>query len=130
KAVIKPQGPELPELQLTVDELLQDPFKEGTTIEQYFELCERLPREGNFFSQWYTLPPKMQSDIEDLIVEGHRLLGPAVIKQIQTLLGDTQTITSHKKKFVLGLPDVSNNPQLVALIDEVWPLANSVVSGL
>lgn len=130
KAVVKPQGPELPELQLTVDEVLQDPFKDGTTIEQYFELCERLPREGNFFSQWYMLPPKMQSDIEDLIVEGHRLLGPPVIKQIETLLGDLKTITSQKKRFVLGLPDVENNPQLVTTIDELWPLANNVVSVL
>ena len=130
KAVIKPQGPELPELQLTVDEILQNPFKDGTTIEQYFELCERLPREGNFFSQWHALPAKMQSDIEDLIVEGHRLLGPPAIKQIQTLLGDLQTITSQKKKFVLGLPDVANNPQLVAMVDELWPLANGVVSAL
>lgn len=130
KAVVKPQGPELPELQLTVADVLQDPFKDGTTIEEYFDLCERLPREGNFFSQWYTLPPKMQSDIEDLIVDVHRLLGPPVIKQIQTLLGDMKTITSQKKKFVLGLPDVGNNPQLVATIDEMWPLANSVVSAL
>lgn len=130
KAAIKPQGPELPELQLTVDEVLQDPFKAGTTIEQYFDLCERLPREGNFFSQWYTLPPKMQSDIEDLIVQVHRLLGPPVIKQIQTLLGDLKTITSQKKKFVLGLPDVSSSPELVAMIDEHWPLVNSFVTAL
>lgn len=130
KAVVKPQGPKLPELQLTVDEVLQDPFKDGTTIEQYFELCERLPREGNYFSQWYMLPPKMQTDIEDLIVEGHRLMGPAVIKQIETLLGDLKAITGQKKKFVLGLPDVENNPQLVTTIDELWPLANNVVSVL
>lgn len=130
KAVVKPQGPKLPALQLTVDEVLQDPFKDGTTIEQYFELCERLPREGNYFSQWYMLPPKMQTDIEGLIVEGHRLMGPSVIKQIETLLGDLKTITSQKKRFVLGLPDVENNPQLVTTIDELWPLANNVVSVL
>ncbi len=130
KAVTKPSGPELPELQLTVDELLQNPFKDGTTIEQYFELCERLPQEGNFFSQWHTLPPQMQSDIEDLIVQGHRLLGPSTVKQIQTLLSDLKTITSQKKKFVLGLPDVASSPQLVAVIDELWPLANGIVSAL
>ncbi len=130
KAVIKPLGPELPELQLTIDELLQNPFKDGTTIEQYFELCGRLPQEGNFFSQWYTLPPKMQSDIEDLIVQAHRLLGPSTVKQIQTLLSDLKTITSQKKQFVLGLPDVASSPQLVAMIDKLWPLADGLVSAL
>jgi hypothetical protein len=130
KAEVKVEGPELPELNLTVEELLQSPFKENSSIEQFFETLERLPEEGNFFVGWHTLPPKMQNDIEDLIIAVHQKLGASTMKQIQVLLGDLNTIATEKKKFVLGLPKVGSNPQLITGLDRAWPLLSGLTTAL
>lgn len=130
KAVVKPEGPELPDLHLTIEDLLQNPYKDGTTIEQFFETYARLPQEGNFFSLWHSLPPKMQDDIEDLIIAGYKQLGPSTIKQIQILLGDVNTIATDKKKFVLSLPEIADNPALLMGLDQAWPLVSSLTNAL
>lgn len=130
KAVVKPKGPQLPELHLTIEDLLQNPYHNGTTIEQFFETYARLPQEGNLFSRWHSLPPKMQDDIEDLIIAGYKQLGPSTIKQIQILLGDVNTIATDKKKFVLSLPEIANNPALLTVLDQAWPLVSSLTNVL
>ncbi|MCA9181245.1 MAG: hypothetical protein KDA51_07320, partial [Planctomycetales bacterium] len=130
KALVKPEGPELPDLHLTIEDLLQNPYKNGTTIEQFFETYARLPQEGNFFSLWHSLPPKMQVDIEDLIIAAYKQLGPSTIKQIQILLGDVNTIAADKKKFVLSLPEIADNPALLMGLDQAWPLVSSLANAL
>ena len=130
KAQVKPKGPELPDLHLTIEDVLQNPYKDGTTIEQFFETYGRLPQEGNLFGAWYSLPPKMQNDIEDLIIAGYKQLGPSTVQQIQILLGDLKTIANDKKKFVFSLPMIANNPALLTGLDQGWPLVSSLTNVL
>ena len=131
KAEVKPESSfELPEVNLSVDELLKSPFTSSTSLEQYFQTLDRLAQEGNFFSGWHTLPPKMQSDLEDVIIQGYQVLGPATLTQIQTLLNDLNTIARDKQQFVLGMPEVAANPQLAAELQNHWPLIAALADGL
>lgn len=131
KAEVKPQvSIELPQLDLNVDEMLKSPFTANTTIDQFFQTMDRLTEEGNFFSGWHALPPKMQTDIEDLIIKGHAALGQSTVKQLQVLLNDLNTIARDKKQFILGLPEISANPQIAAQLEQHWPLVATLISGL
>ncbi len=121
---------ELPQLNLNVNEMLRSPFTPGTTIEQFLQTADRLPLEGNFFSGWHALPPKMQTDIEDIIVKGHQVLGPGTIKQMQILLTDLHTILRDKREFILNLPEITANSQMAAMLEKNLPLVSSLVGGL
>ncbi len=130
QAEVKPDVPELPELNFSLDEMLQSPYSDSTTIEQFFEIAQRLPAEGNYMSLWHGLPPKMQTDVEDLIVRTYQLLGPSTITQLQTLINSCHSITSGKRSFILNHPLLSNPPQLLEQVHRTLPLASGMLQGL
>jgi hypothetical protein len=131
KAEVKPKVTvELPQLNLDVNELLRSPFASNTDIQKFLQILERAPQEGNFLVGWHALPPKMQTDIEDLIVKGYQVLGPATVKQIQILLHDLDKILQDKQQFIKGLPQVQANPLVAEQIDQNLPLLANFVAGL
>jgi hypothetical protein len=131
KAEVKPEVTiELPELNLDVNELLKSPFANNTDIEKFLQILERAPQEGNFLVGWHALPPKMQSDVEDLIVKGYEVLGPSTVKQMQMLLNDLDTVLQDKQQFIKGLPQVQANPLVVEQMDQNLPLLANFVAGL
>lgn len=131
KAEVKPQVTlELPEFNLTVEDLLKNPFTSATSIEQFLQTLERLPKEGNFISGWHALPPKMQTDLEDLIVKGHQVIGPATVKQVQILLNDLNTILNEKQQYILGVPAIAANPLFTEGLEKNLPLVGKLFESL
>ncbi len=131
KAEIKPKVTfNLPELNLSVEELLKSPFLGNTSIEQFLQTVDRLPREGNFVSAWHAMPPKMQTDVEDLIVKGHQVLGPATVKQVQILLTDLNTVLRDKQSYIMALPEVTSNALTAEALEKNLPLMAKLVDGL
>ena len=131
KAEVKPKFTlELPEFNLTVEDLLKSPFTSPTSIEQFLQTLERLPKEGNFISGWHALPPKMQTDVEDLIVKGHQVLGTATVKQMQILLNDLNTILNEKQQYILGVPAIAANPLFTEELEKNLLLAGMLFEGL
>jgi hypothetical protein len=131
KAEVKPEITiELPQLNLDVNELLKSPFASNTDIQRFLQILERAPQEGNFLVAWHALPPKMQADIEELIVKGYQVLGPTTVKQIQMLLHDLDKVLRDKQQFIKGLPQIQANPLVAEQIDQNLPLLASFVAGL
>ncbi len=132
KAEVKPAEPELelPKLDLNLAQMLKSPFPQETKIDQFLEILQRESEAGNFFVGWHALPPKMQTDVEEVIIKGYGFIGPAVIKQVQILLRDLNTIAQDKKEFVLGLPELASAGPVKAQIEQQWPLVASLSAGL
>jgi hypothetical protein len=120
---------EIPELSLNVDEMLRSPFPSNPTIEQFLDILQREHAAGNFFVDWHAIPPKMQSDIEDLVVKSVEVVGPTTVNQIRILLRDLNTIVQDKQEFILAHPMVASQPQLVAQLEKHWPLLTGTVGA-
>jgi hypothetical protein len=120
---------EIPKLSLNVDEMLRSPFPSNPTIEQFLDILQREHAAGNFFVDWHAIPPKMQSDIEDLLVKSVEVVGPTTVNQIRILLRDLNTIVQDKQEFILAHPMVASQPQLVAQLEKHWPLLTGTVGA-
>lgn len=121
---------DLPEINITAEEMLESPFPEETTLEQFLEIVKSETEAGNAFVGWHAMPPKMQTDIEDVIVRGVEKIGPSTLKQIQILMGDLHTIVTEKKDFIFGNPAIASEPQLKSVLQDNWPLLSGLVGAL
>ncbi len=92
----------LPELNLSMNEMLKSPFTTGTSIEQFLAIVKREVAAGNFMVAWHALPPKIQADSQEVLVKAFAVVGPSTIKQIQILLRDLNTIVQEKKEFIFN----------------------------
>ncbi len=132
KAEIKVAEPELelPKLEFTAEQILKSPFPQNASIDQFIEIVQRELAAGNFLVSWHAMPPKMQTDVEEIIVKGHQVIGPSTVKQVQILLRDLNTIVRDKKEFIFGLPEVSSAAGLKLQLQQQWPLIEGLITAL
>ncbi len=109
-----------PSFTLSGVELLKSPFPVNATVEQFMDTFVAEVERGNFFVAWHALPPKMQTDLETLMVRVLGSIKPAQLVQIRTLMKSVNTIVQEKKEFILGHPDVAIQPGAVASLDAEW----------
>lgn len=119
-----------PEFTLDPEELLKSPFPDDPTIEQFLSTIKEEVEQNNSFIFWHCLPTKMQTDIALLVEKAVDKIGPGPIAQIRTLMGNVDTIVKDKKEFVLGHPMVAAQPQVVSILDSVWPQLAGLVGAL
>lgn len=132
KAEIKVEVPalELPKLEFTAEQILKSPFPQNASVDKFLEIQFRELSAGNFVVLWHALPPKLQADVEEVIVKGHQVVGPATVKQVQILLRDLEIVVRDKKEFIFGLPEVAGLGQFKTQLEKAWPLLEGTVSAL
>lgn len=132
KAEVKPEFEpvELPELNLSVAEMLKSPFPPNVKIDQYFDILKREYAAGNFFVDWHGLPPKIQTDIEDVIVKAVEVIGPTTITQVQILLRDLNTVVQDKQEYLFANPQIAAQPEVVGELKKHWPFISGFVAAL
>ena len=114
---------EIPELNLNVSDMLKSPFPSNPTIEQFFDVLKREHDAGNYFVDWHAIPPKMQSDIEDVIVKAVEVVGPTTINQIRILLARCEYRRSRQTRIHSGQSDGCQQPATgCSTRERHWPL--------
>ncbi len=103
------------------NELMISPFSGGASLEQFLDTTKSEIQRGNLFIAWHGVPPKLQNDVEDLMVKGVSTMGSTAIVQIRNILKSLNNIVHEKRDFILGYPALAAQPQLVAQLQEDWP---------
>lgn len=122
--------PFVPKETLPVDDLLTSPYPKNPTIEQFLDISMSETSRGNLFVSWHGLPPKMQNDIEALVVRGANKLGSQTINQIKALMKSVNIIVSEKKDFILGYPAVAAQREVVSGLETNWGLLSGFVGAI
>lgn len=110
--------------------LLEYPFPENPTVEQYFDKVIAEMEAKNQMVGWHMLTPEMQTDVEDLVVSSIDQGGKEVLVQIRFLMRNLATIVHDKKSFLLASPLVGRNPQMARSLDFAWPHITTYVDAL
>ncbi len=106
---------------LDVESLRTSPFTPDMTLEQFARTMESELHRGNPVAVWHALPPKMQSDAEDIFISAMGLVQP-FWKQAHRLVQGLAKVAREKKKFVFGHPRVAADPEIKERLDPVWPV--------
>ncbi|MEZ6135263.1 MAG: hypothetical protein R3C53_10170 [Pirellulaceae bacterium] len=105
----------------TSDEILISPFVAGTSLEQFLDKGIAEIKRGNMFVVWHALPPRMQNDLEDVMVKAMGNLGKQPIVQLRVLLGSLSGIVHEQRDFIFGYPAVAAQPEVIAEMEPDWP---------
>ena len=107
----------VPEFTISGEELLKSPFASNPTIEQFLDTAIAEIERGNQFVFWHALPPKMQTDLEDLVVKAMAKVGPQPLAQIKSLLKTINVIVREKRDFIFAQPTPSGRCPGRELVD-------------
>lgn len=130
KAEIAPTIDVPPPTQINLETVLQSPFSDSQTLEQFVEVFGSEMDQGNLFVAWHALPSKMQESLEDLIVAGMDKVGDGPIVQIKTLMGNLNTIVSEKKDFIFNNKTLMSNRRIKKQLYSVWPVIEQFVGSI
>lgn len=109
-----------PSFTISGQELLKSPFTSNPTIEQFLDTFIAEVERGNAFVTWHALPPKMQTDVETLMLRAVGAVKPTQWVQVRALMKSVNTIVQEKKEFILGHPDVAGQADMVQSLDADW----------
>ncbi len=118
-----------PTFTVEADDLLKSPYPSNPTVEQFLDTVNAEFERGNIFIAWHSLPPKMQTDIETLLV---RILGsvkPAQMVQLRALMKSINTIVVEKRDFIFAQPDILTQPDAVEQLTAEWPKIASLTTS-
>lgn len=110
-----------PPFELDASEMLKSPFPDDPSIEEFLGILKRESDADNPLVFWHALPTKMQNDVEDVAVKAVGKLGRSVITQLRSLFRNLNTIVQEKKEFIKNNPYVAAQPQVVAMVEPLWP---------
>lgn len=130
KAVIEPLFEIPPPRSFDVDALLQTPFSETQSLEEFITVAQAEFNSGNYFVLWHMLPEPMQADLAKLGARGMEKVGSAPIVQIKTLLKQLNTVVTEKEEFVFGYPDIAGSKAEKREMATMWPILKQVVQSL
>jgi hypothetical protein len=120
----------VPSMTMSANELLTSPFGSATTLEQFLDTAIAELERGNSFVVWHALPPRMQNDIEDLLVNSMAALGKGPIVQLRSIMKSVNTVIHDKSNFILAHPALASQPEVVASLQKQWPMIAGISSKI
>lgn len=120
----------VPTTTMTANELLSSPFSSSATLEQFLDTAIAELERGNAFVVWHALPPRMQNDIEDLLVQAMGALGKGPIVQLRSIMRSVNTVVHEKSNFILAHPALASQPEALANLQSQWPMLAGMSSKI
>ncbi len=125
-----PKAPVGLELTDESKKLLEYPFPEDPSVEQFLDKMIEELDSGNSMVLWHALTPEMQADVEDIVLGTMDSGGKELLVQIKALTRNLATLVRDKKTFILANPMVGRNPQVARGLELAWPHLVSLTETL
>jgi len=89
-----------PEVVAPITSIMDFPFGEDPTIDQFLKTSVNEWKRGNNFVVWHMLPPRMQQDIVHIISHTMNTLGPAGATTFRGAFGVLGSLASKKRDWI------------------------------
>ncbi|MFK7736839.1 MAG: hypothetical protein AB8B50_12460 [Pirellulaceae bacterium] len=130
KAELAPVVELPPAPEVSVDSVMNSPFTESQSLDEFVATIGSELDGGNTFVVWHALPDKMQESVKELMVKAMAKVGKQPIVQIKTLMKNLNTIVAEKKDFILGNKILAPDKKTREAIYSFWPVVERFVGSM